>query len=64
MRWFKRSMPKGGDIRTRRRFLWLPLTIDGETRWLERAVWEEIARYGRGFGLWWKPYQFIDPEVK
>lgn len=26
----------------RRRFLWLPKTIDGRCRWLERANWIEV----------------------
>jgi hypothetical protein len=36
MRW-RRTPPRAGDTRTRARFLWLPMTLDGETRWLERA---------------------------
>ena len=30
-----------GDKRTRSGFLWFPKTIEGVTRWLERAEWEE-----------------------
>lgn len=30
-----------GDIRTITWFLWLPMTIGNETRWLETTTWEE-----------------------
>jgi hypothetical protein len=36
-----RAQPNLGDTREVRAFLWLPKRINGETRWLERAVWEE-----------------------
>ena len=38
MRW---KAPQVGDTRTRSGFLFLPKTINGETRWLERAEWTE-----------------------
>lgn len=38
MRWgTKQPEYKVGDVRFVRKFLWLPMTIDGETRWLETA---------------------------
>lgn len=40
MRWTN-DRPDVGDTRKREAFLWLRKTINGETRWLERARWEE-----------------------
>jgi hypothetical protein len=34
-------MEKIGDKRIKRRFLLFPLCINGETRWLEIATWQE-----------------------
>lgn len=56
MKW---TQPKDGDERVRRGFLWFPLTIESETRWLEYAEWKEFWRNGnRGdgsWGPWWEP---------
>lgn len=38
MKW---ANPQHGDTRVRKGFLWFPRTIGRETRWLEKAVWEE-----------------------
>lgn len=35
------TVAKDGDFRWRRGFLWLPLRVGEEWRWLERAVWRE-----------------------
>ena len=43
MRW---KMPRYGDTRTITVFLWLPITIKYERRWLERAV---INQYYMGY---------------
>jgi hypothetical protein len=37
MRFKEKKLPKEGSIKTERSFLLLPLTIGGETRWLEFA---------------------------
>jgi hypothetical protein len=42
MRWHE-TLPN--TRRTVSRFLWAPLTINGETRWLERASWDEVWQY-------------------
>lgn len=35
--------PTEGEERVKRpKFLWLPTTINGETRWLERAAYREV----------------------
>lgn len=34
----RRTLPHEGDWRFVSRFLWLPLTLNGEMRWLERAT--------------------------
>jgi hypothetical protein len=36
-----RKIPTQGEMRTRQGFLFLPLTINKETRWLEKAAWLE-----------------------
>lgn len=41
----KREQPAVGTRRERKGFLWLPRIIGEETRWLERARWQE--RYVR-----------------
>ncbi len=60
MRW---SKPIIGARRQKTRFLWLPKTVDGETRWMERVTWEE--RWGRDQSYdtpWWAPRRWIDAE--
>jgi len=42
MKW---KNPSNGDKRTVRKFLWFPLVLDGETRWLEFA-WVIQEYYG------------------
>lgn len=59
----KKEYPKEGDIKVIRKFLWMPLEIDGETRWLEYAnikcKW--IVR-GDMMDFWWEwsPIEFVD----
>ena len=39
MRWRKRKKgPSLGSTRTVKKFLWLPKTLNGETRWFERGL--------------------------
>jgi hypothetical protein len=38
--------PDVGDTRKVRRFLWLPVRIGNETRWLEMATIREVAYMG------------------
>jgi len=60
MRW---TPPKDGDIRVRTRFLIFPLTLNGETRWLERVTIKEI--FQRSYdGSWWYPVAWVDEETK
>lgn len=47
MRWFKNT-PKEGDIRYVRKFLFLPLTISPETRWLEMVEIRQTYHKRRG----------------
>lgn len=51
--------------KTQTKFLWLPLTIDGETRWLETATIEYAVTYSTnlildGRNYYWVPWRFID----
>lgn len=43
MRW-QRERPQVGDTRVRTGFLWRPLEIAGESRWLETVSWREEYR--------------------
>jgi len=64
MRWRK---PKDGDTRFKKSFLLLPRTIQGVTRWLEMAKWEQRYSYT---GSWefgdckwvWKDYIWIEDK--
>lgn len=53
-----------GETKLKRKFLWWPINIDGEIRWLETATIE--YRVERDEDLfcnryyYWKPYNFID----
>ena len=50
--------------KTKTKFLWLPVTIKGETRWLETATIEyRVEREKDLFGdvyYFWEPINFID----
>ena len=51
MRW---KAPEVGDVRKKKRFLFLPKEIGGETRWMECAEWIEVFRSfksGNGYGV-------------
>jgi hypothetical protein len=50
-----------GDTRAVTRFLWLPMGIGTETRWLERATWMERFRrpYGHTTPIW-QPAEWLD----
>jgi hypothetical protein len=41
MRWSKKVYPDLGDTRTGAGFLFIPVMLGSETRWLEWAVWRE-----------------------
>jgi hypothetical protein len=47
------------------KFLWFPLTIDGETRWLEevsyvcRVDWEQNIFTDRKY-YYWKPWDWVN----
>ena len=49
------------------KFLWWPITIDGETRWLETATIEYRVGYDWDFVrnkyYYWAPINFIDNET-
>lgn len=58
MRW---TRPKLADIRTIRRFLWLPLTINRETRWLEFAPIVQKYCFDKSImDLAWRDVQWAD----
>ncbi len=56
MRWNRKVRPKDGDIKYVRRFLWFPLKLDGETRWLEttsiKLKWVSAYGYDGDYSSW------------
>lgn len=53
MRWKTKPHPCTGDMRTRVRFAWFPVTSsDGTTRWLERVRVVQLYQLSWG-GLEW-----------
>lgn len=58
MRW---QEPKPAELRTFRRFLWLPLTINYQTRWMETATFEE--RYC-DYAECWFGVRWLDSDNK
>jgi hypothetical protein len=44
MRWTHPTPPKKGDTRTVTAFLWWPMRIGSQSRWLEKATWMETAQ--------------------
>jgi hypothetical protein len=50
-------------IKRKTKFLWYPITIDGETRWLETATIDyTVKRNWAVFDVYfsWEPYCFIN----
>lgn len=61
MKWSKKSFPKEGSERIVDKFLIFPVTISGETRWLEKAKMLQVCVHytlenrmsrGRDFYIW------------
>lgn len=66
MRWPERRKTQTGDTRIRAKFLLLPKTVNGETRWLEKATWLEEydgswKHYDLGFGEW-RGVEWLDQQ--
>lgn len=56
-----------GDTKTVKKFLWFPMTLQNETRWLEKAEIVYIVDlellYDYAISWSWKPFRFADqPE--
>jgi len=60
MRWTN-YLPTEGDKRIRTSFLLWPKTIKQETRWMEKATWEEIYEPGLDW-CQFIPVRWIDIE--
>ena len=62
----RKTRPEQNTLRMRKGFCFLPKTIRGETRWLEKATWEERATYWvhaiseQDAGWSWVPIRWID----
>ena len=60
MRWCKAQID---DVRTVRRFLFLPEAVRGEWRWWEFVTIEErLVR--RQWFKYWEPVRWVDEEVR
>ena len=80
MKWKKKKKsytpsPSHGDLRTVRKFLWFPKTIDEETRWLCFGTYEQkyyviqgkatVSHPERTWGCrWWADKKWIDKKEK
>lgn len=65
MRWKKRKprpRPRQGDTREIEKFLWRPMLIDDEWRWLERVRYkQEFGRPGKWYTvLMWHDVEWIE----
>lgn len=52
MRWYEPPKPSHKESRTITKFLFFPMTIGSETRWLETATWFEVYWKNVGCGEW------------
>lgn len=58
MRWNEKRKPRRWDRRTQSAFLVVPLCVQGEWRWLERAEWVEEFHQD-AFGGYWEPVEWL-----
>jgi hypothetical protein len=59
----KIKLPNVGDTRIQRKFLWLPLVIEREMRWLVKASWMQRYTYDSRWGgpvPCWKDERWLD----
>lgn len=59
MRW-KRRVNKISDTRVKHKFLFLPLCIKNEWRWLEKTKWEQQCVHYDGFDYFWKNTKWVE----
>jgi hypothetical protein len=57
MRFHSPQNPPSGTQRIVKEFLWLPIKLGRETRWLETAYWREIFSDDQ-----WNPIDWIHPK--
>ncbi len=66
MKWIKKKSPVRGDIKVKHKFLWFPVCIDRNCRWLENAsiryVFEgwDYTNMDCNESQLWIPTKFID----
>ncbi len=63
MRW---NTDRVGDVKVITKFLWFPVWINHEYRWLEKATIRYSLKYRTKYfiGTEWRPVKFIDEEVE
>jgi hypothetical protein len=63
MRWKRKEPPRWGDYREHTKFAFLPITLNHETRWLEKVTLHQTAERS-GWGLmarwYWKSHSFVE----
>lgn len=59
MRWSEKPIPKHSGTRVVTRFLWFPLTIKGETRWLEKVSYRQ-SYSGSCYNPGWDGMEWLD----
>jgi len=59
----RRKSPKVGEVKTVRKFLFLPVTVDEEMRWLELAtVRYKFVEDVYGIMRYWRAEAFVDDD--
>lgn len=59
MKW--KTNYKDRECRIITKFLWFPVTIKGETRWLERASIKQKFYIGDSWSMWWNDSWALSP---
>lgn len=62
MRWIlkEKKSPQIGDMRCIEKFIWLPLRLGDEVRWLENAFVNQKFTTGDSIPRGWHDYSFSD----
>jgi hypothetical protein len=51
---------KDGELKKITVFLWFPMMINDECRWLEKATYIAIFTVKDAFETWWRPLTWVD----
>lgn len=63
MRWKSKEPAHWGDYREITKFAWFPITLNSETRWLEKVTLHQTYERAGWLSLtewYWKSHSFVD----